>query len=66
MISMACMDGLIARTALMPCCNYNNSSPTTRLLAVRDFHTPIFRVIRRTRTQTQKYPRNDVAAGNVR
>lgn len=42
MISMACMDGLIARTALMPCSNYNNSWPTTRLLALRDFHTTIF------------------------
>ena len=65
MISMACMDGLIARTALMPCCNYNNSSPTTRLPAVRDFHTSIIRVIRHTRSQTHNYPRNEVAAGNV-
>ena len=38
MISMACMDGSIARTALVPCCNHNNSSPTTRLLAVRASH----------------------------
>ena len=65
MISMACMDGLIARTALMPCCNYNNSSPTTRLLAVRGFRTSTIRVIRHTRSQTQNYPRNEIAVGNV-